>query len=227
VAVASDLGMVAELAPVALNLVVAKRAEPGEDLASVLANGNIPELEWLGQIDVNARAANMTLLFITGLEQPRNTVASGLLTFAQHPDQWHLLRADRTLRQTAIEELLRWVPPNPYNRRTATTDLTLNGNTIHAGDKVTLWWPSANRDETVFTNPDSFEIQRYPNPHLSFGAGQHHCLGQEFAGLQTRCFLDVWLGRVDEIRQTGPVTFAPNNKHTVPLTAPVELSSAR
>ncbi|GAA1368701.1 cytochrome P450 [Streptomyces beijiangensis] len=202
----------------------AKRADPADDLGTLLAVGEIEGDST--PLTAKEREANANLILITGLEQPRNTVAGGVLALAHHPEQWQKLRADRTLLTSAVEEILRWNPPNPYNRRTATQDVDLHGTLIRAGEKVTLWWPSANRDESVFAEADTFDITRDPNPHLSFGHGIHLCLGEQFARLQLRLFLTELLDTVAEIRLTGPVVHAPNNKHTVLLDMPVELVPA-
>lgn len=203
-----------------------KRQEPAEDLASVLARGAIAQEHGEPPLTTRERDANAVLLLITGFEQPRNTIASGVLALAQHPEQWQALRKDRSLLPQAVEEILRWAPPNPYNRRTATRDVELHGRLIRAGDKVTFWWPSANRDEEVFDNPETFDIGRTRNPHLSFGTGTHFCLGEQVARLEIGLFLEALLDRVAEVRLTGPVVYAPNNKHTVILDMPVELVPA-
>ena len=209
-------------------LLLRKRAQPGEDVATVLAVGELSEDRGdeppLSPLE---RAVNLTVLMVTGLEQPRNTIAGGVLAFAEHPGQWQALREDRSLMPGAIEEVLRWNPPNPYNRRTATRDMELHGRTINAGDKVTFWWPSANRDEAVYTDPDRFDIRRDPNPHLSFGYGAHFCLGDETARLQIRLVLEELLDRAEEIRPAGKVVWVANNKHTVLLDVPLEFSAAR
>jgi len=204
-------------------LVATKRGSVDEDLASLLANGDIEATGGEGPLTQRERAANASLMFVTGLEQPRNTIAGAVQAFADHPDQWKALRADRSLLPSAVEEALRWNPPNPYNRRTATRDVELRGSLIRAGDKVTFWWPSANRDEEVFTEPDVFDIRRNPNPHLSFGTGTHFCMGDEVGRLGIRLVLETLLDRVADIRMIAPVTYAPNNKHTVILDMPVEL----
>ncbi|MFJ9153522.1 cytochrome P450 [Streptomyces sp. NPDC102270] len=200
-----------------------KREEPAQDLGSVLAAGAIDGGQGEPPLTDQERDANAVLILITGFEQPRNTIAGGVLALAQHPDQWQALRKDRSLLPQAVEEILRWVPPNPYNRRTATRDVVLHGHRIAAGDKVTFWWPSANRDEDVFDNASAFDISRSHNPHLSFGTGTHFCLGDQVARLEIRLFLEALLEKVAEIRLTGPVVHAPNNKHTVILDMPVEL----
>ncbi|MFC9330338.1 cytochrome P450 [Kitasatospora sp. NPDC057015] len=207
-------------------LLAAKRLDPGEDLGTLLALGELPEGTGQPPLTEVEREANTSVLLVSGFEQPRNTIAGGLLGFAHHPDQWRQLRADRSLLPGAVEEVLRWLPANPYNRRTLTRDVELHGQRMRAGDKVTLWWPSANRDETVFADPDRFDIRRDPNPHLSFGYGTHYCLGDEFGRLEIRLALEALLDRVAEIRPAGPETWAPNHKHTVLLDAPVELVPA-
>lgn len=201
-----------------------KRTAPAADLGSVLARGAIEAPHGEAPLTDQERDANAVLILITGFEQPRNTIAAGVLALAQHPDQWQALRKDRSLLPRAIEEILRWAPPNPYNRRTATRDVVLHGHRIKAGDKVTFWWPSANRDEDVFDDASAFDISRTHNPHLSFGTGTHFCLGDQVARLELRLFLEALLDKVADVRLTGPVVLAPNNKHTVILDMPVELA---
>ncbi|MDH6134254.1 cytochrome P450 [Kitasatospora sp. MAA4] len=207
-------------------LLAAKRLDPADDLGSVLALAELPEGSGQPPLTEVEREANTSVMLVSGFEQPRNTIAGGLLAFAQNPDQWRELRADRSLLPTAVEEVLRWLPANPYNRRTLTRDVELHDRQMRAGDKVTLWWPSANRDETVFADPEHFDIRRDPNPHLSFGAGTHYCLGDAFGRLEIRLALEALLDRVEEIRPAGPEVWAPNNKHTVLLDVPVELVPA-
>lgn len=204
-------------------LLAAKAADPDDDLGSVTAAGDIVGAAPLTPLE---RMSNLVLLVLTGNEQPRNTGAAGVLALAQHPEQWRALRADRSLLPGAIEEMLRWAPPNPYNRRTATRDVDFRGQHIRAGDKVTFWWAAANRDEAVFPEPDTFDIRRDPNPHLSFGAGRHSCVAGELGRVELTVLVETLLDRVAEIRLTGPVAWAPSNKHAVLLDLPVELVPA-
>lgn len=204
----------AELTAYAAELVSAKVARPRNDLASLLATADLTRQE---------RESNLALLFLTGGEQPRNVLAEGILALARHPDQWQALRADRSLLNSAVEEILRWSPPNPYNRRTATRDVQMGDARIRRGDKVTLWWPSANHDEEIFADPTVFDIRRDPNPHLTFGHGTHYCLGAEVARLEIRVFLEELLDRVSDLTVTGLVTRAPSNKHSVILELPLRL----
>ncbi|MGV9248161.1 cytochrome P450 [Streptomyces sp. NPDC003710] len=208
------------------SLLDAKRRHPADDLGTVLAIGELPANSGQAPLSEMEREANASVMLVSGFEQPRNTIAGGLLAFAQNPDQWQALRKDRSLLPTAVEEVLRWLPANPYNRRTLTRDVELHGQRMRAGDKVTLWWPAANRDESVFPGASRFDIRRDPNPHLSFGHGVHYCLGDAFGRLEIRLALEALLDRVEEIRLTGTETWAPNNKHTVLLDVPAELVPA-
>ena len=101
-----------------------------------------------------------------------------------------------------------------YNRRTATRDAELRGETIRAGDKVTLWWASANRDEATFADPFRFDIGRAPNPHLAFGHGTHFCLGANVARLEMRLVFEAMLDRFENFALAGPVEWQPSNSHT-------------
>lgn len=207
----------------AQGVLAAKQADPGDDLGSVLCAGELTGGEPLTDVE---RFTNLLVLLVTGIEQPRNTIAGGVAAFARDPGQWQALRADRRLLPGAVQEVLRWAPPNPYNRRTATRDVELGGQLIRAGEKVTVWWPSANRDESVYPDPSTFDIRRPVNPHVSFGYGTHHCLGAAVGELGIGVLLDVLADQVARIRLTGQEVHAPNNKHTVLLRMPVELRPA-
>ncbi len=116
-----------------------------------------------------------------------NGISGGLLAFMQNPEQRIRLEQDQALWPKAVEEILRFVSPVLNGMvRTATEDIEVREVTIKAGDKVTLWYPSANRDEEVFADPFAFDIGRDPNPHITFGAGPHFCLGASLARLEIR-----------------------------------------
>ena len=163
------------------------------------------------------------LLIAAGSETTRNSLTLGVLALAEHPDQWRALADDRSLLPSAADEILRWASTTPYNRRTATADTVLGGRRIAAGDKVTLWWASANHDEAVFTDPFAFDVRRSPNPHLAFGHGSHFCLGSTLARTEIRLVLDALLDRFAAIRPAGPVERTRSNKHTGVRHAPVTL----
>lgn len=196
-------------------LIDEKRRCPADDILSAVAHAEI-------EADDGSRAPLtdlellmfFSLLMAAGSETTRNSIAAGLMALMDHPDQWQLLRDDRSLLTSATEEILRWTSSTPYNRRTATRDVEVRGQTIRAGDKVTLWWASANRDDDAFADPFRFDARRDPNPHLTFGHGSHFCLGANLARVEIRLVFDALLDRFAEIRAVGPVEWTRSNKHT-------------
>jgi cytochrome P450 len=201
------------------NALKARRDGTAEDFLSLIAGAELPADQ--RQLSAYEREVFFNLVMGAGSEPPRNAIAHGLLALAERPELWRELRADRSLVPGAVEEMLRWSSPTPYNRRTATRDLDFRGVRIKAGDKVTFWWASANRDEAVFADPFSFDIHRDPNPHLAFGAGAHSCLAETLGRLELRLVLEALLDRVGELRTAGAVRWARSNKHTVILKMPV------
>src|SRR5438445_675158 len=132
-------------------------------------------------------------------------IAAGMLALMQHPDERRRLLADPSLMPTAVEEMLRWVSPVMYFRRTATRDAELRGQPIREGDKLTVWYGSANRDEEVFPHADRFDVGRTPNDHLAFGIGHHFCLGANLARLEIQIMFEELLRRLPDIELAGPV----------------------
>jgi cytochrome P450 len=187
-----------------------KRVDPGDDLLSVAATATIDGEPLTPQ----EQRMVFSLLVAAGSETTRNAIAGGMLALVGRPDLWAALHDDRGLLGPAVEEMLRWTSPTPYNRRTALVDAELAGVPIRAGDKVTLWWASANRDPEAFADPDTFDIGRTPNPHVAFGRGPHFCLGAALARMEMRVILDALLDRVGGFEVTGPVERVRSNKHT-------------
>ncbi len=153
------------------------------------------------------------LLIAAGSETTRNAIALGMAALIEHPEQWELLRKDSRTRASSVEEILRWSSPTLYNRRTATRDVELCGQRLRAGDKVTLWWASANRDEEVFEDPFRFDVGRSPNPHLAFGYRSHFCLGANLARLEIRIMLEELLARFKRLSLDAPIERFRTNKH--------------
>lgn len=183
------------------DLVEEKRAQPGEDLASVLANGEIngeplPHIELLSYFVLVATA---------GHDTTRNAMSGGLAALLEHPDQLALLREDPSRAKTAADEIVRWTSPVIHFIRTATEDTEVGGKAIKAGDNLVLFYPSANRDESVWDDPFEFRIDRDPNPHLGFGVGEHYCLGAALARMELRLFLEHFARRVTDIEVVGPL----------------------
>ncbi len=146
------------------------------------------------------------LLATAGNETTRHTISHGLMALLENPDQLGLLRGNyEEFGRTATDEMLRWATPVHHFRRTASVDTVLGGKEIAAGDKVTTWFVSGNRDEEVFEQPDRFDVTRKPNKHLTFGPGGiHHCLGAHLARLEVRVTFEDLLSRGVEFELTGP-----------------------
>jgi cytochrome P450 len=187
-------------------LIASKRAEPTDDMLSVVANEpGLSDLELY---------LFFSLQFSAGAETTRNGVGGGLLALAEHPEQFQALRADFHMLPTAVEEIVRWTSPSPSKRRTATRDVTLGGQSIAAGQKVQIWEGSANRDGGVFDRADEFDVARKPNPHLGFGQGVHYCLGANLARLELRVLYEELLSRFAAVRVVEPVEWTRSNRHT-------------
>lgn len=152
--------------------------------------------EFDGRFLTDADIGSLLVQMITaGNDTTVTMMAGGLWALLEHPDQCSRLRGDRTLIPSAVEEILRWFNPLHYFRRTATEDVVLGGSAIRKGDKVAMYYTSANRDEDVFADAQSFDITRSPNPQLSFGIGEHFCLGVHLARLEGRIFFEELLNR--------------------------------
>ncbi|OCB17983.1 cytochrome [Mycobacterium malmoense] len=194
-------------------LIASKRAEPTDDMLSVVANAMVDDADAPSLTDLELYLF-FSLLFSAGAETTRNAVAGGLLALASHPEQLRALRADLDALPTAVEEIVRWTSPSPSKRRTATRDVTLGGRSVRAGQKVQIWEGSANRDASVFERADEFDISRKPNPHLGFGQGVHYCLGANLARLELRVLYEELFSRFGAVRVVRPVEWARSNRHT-------------
>lgn len=173
----------------------------GQDLLSVLLRADV-DGESLSQFEVDVF---FMLLMNAGSETTRNLITGGTLALFEHPEQREVLFADPALVPTAIEEMLRWHTPVMHFRRTAREDTELGGQQIRAGDKVVMWYTSANRDAAAFRDPDVFDVARTPNEHVSFGAGgPHFCLGASLARLEARVLFEELVTRMPTLTAAGP-----------------------
>ncbi len=147
------------------------------------------------------------LLMVAGNETTRNAISGGMQALIENPEQWERLKADpQGLKGTAADEIVRWVSPVMDFRRTVMKDTELGGVQLKAGDKIVMYYPSANRDETVFENADQFDVGRNPNPHIGFGGGgPHYCLGRHLAKLEIELMLETLARKIDTVELTGPV----------------------
>jgi hypothetical protein len=187
-------------------LAAARRAEPQADLASVLANARI-DGEAMSELDL---LAYFLLIATAGHDTTRNAIAGGLLALAEHPEQLHRLRNDIGLIPSAADEIVRWTSPVTHFIRTPLHDVEIRGQKVRAGDSLVLFYPSANRDEDVFEDPDVFRIDRSPNPHLGFGFGEHFCLGAKLARMEIQVLLERILPRLESLEAAGEPVYTPS-----------------
>ena len=213
----------AALARYAAGLVEEKRARPADDVYSVVIHATLPD-DRAPRLSDPELSQFFFLLFAAGSETTRKAIAGGLRALVQAPEQLARLRADLSLLPVAIEEIVRWTTPSVYKRRTATCDLTLHGEKIRAGDKLTVWEMSANRDEQVFDAPFELDVGRDPNPHLGFGFGMHYCLGASLARLEMRLLFEELLPRFPRIELIGPPRYTRDNRLFGLKELPVRLS---
>jgi len=196
-------GMMAamQLAMYANELAERRRREPREDIVTELLRAEV-DGERLTQAEFNAF---VLILAVAGNETTRNLISGGLALLCEHPAERRRLQADPALLPTAIDEMLRYHPPVLHFRRTAMRNVELRGEHIREGDKVSIWYASANRDEDVFPEADRFDVGRTPNDHLSFGFGPHYCLGAALAQLEARVMFEELFARLPDIALAGPV----------------------
>jgi cytochrome P450 len=190
-----------------------KRRNPGEDIMSNLMR----EVDDTGGKVSIGEFENLFWLFaVAGNETLRNALPGGLLALMSNVDEYRRLRADRGLLRTAVEEMLRWWTPVMRFRRTATVDTELGGARIMAGDKVVVWFSSANRDDRAFPDPDRFDVARAANDHLSFGHGPHYCIGAHLAKVQMRALFTAMFDILGEVEPAGePVRLRSNFQNGV------------
>jgi len=200
-----------------------KRARPGDDLASRLLacevdGRRLDDMEFL---------LFFLLLVDAGGDTTRNLLSGGLLALMEHPDQFAWLKADIPGRlATAREELLRWASPVIYMRRTARHDVELGGKTIKAGQKVVMYFGSANRDPSRFDHADRLDLSRPENAHNAFGAGAHACLGQHIARVEIDAMLVEVLTRMTDFELAAPPEWLASNFISGPRTMPLKFRAA-
>lgn len=199
-------------------LAARKRAEPGDDIATALLNAEV-DGERLTDLEFNMF---FLLLINAGGDTTRNLVSAGILAMIDHPDQQARLDADPSLLPTTIEEMLRYTSPVTVFVRTATADTEVGGVKVKKGDRAAMFYPSANRDENHFAEPERFDIGRAPNPHLAFGGGgTHFCLGANLARVEAAAIIPEVLSRMKGLERAGPVERVRSNLmngiHSMPV----------
>lgn len=173
---------------------------PVDDLMSILVHADIDG----DRLEPDAIVHESLLILIGGDETTRHVISEGYYQLLRHPEQRAALAADVSLVPGAVEEMLRWVSPIKNMVRTATRDVELHGQGIAEGDELMLLYPSANRDEAVFTDPETFDIGRNPNDHVAFGFGAHFCLGNSLARLEIRVMVEQLLARLPDLELDFP-----------------------
>lgn len=181
-------------------LASARAKVPADDLVSVLAAAEIDGRK----LNLDEIMLNCDNLLVGGTENTRIATSGGMLAFLQHPDQWKALSAEPALLRSAVEEVLRWTSTATHIMRTATRPVTLRGRRIEAGERVTLWNPSANRDESVFDDPDRFSVYRNVNRHLALGTGEHFCLGGTLGRAELRLVYEELMRNTERVELDGP-----------------------
>jgi cytochrome P450 family 142 subfamily A polypeptide 1 len=205
-AAAGFLEAIGEFSPPLFEKFEAAKTDPTDDLISVWAHAESAGCPYTAQMLVNETG----LVISGGAETTRTVISRGLATLAEHPDQWEAMAADPTLVPDAVEELIRWVTPLNNFFRTATADAEVAGMAVKAGDRFLLAYPSANRDEAVFTDPDTFDIRRHPNPHVAFGFGTHFCLGASLARYELGLLFSRLSSELTNLQVVGPPDIEAN-----------------
>ncbi|MBL7552923.1 cytochrome P450 [Frankia sp. AgB1.9] len=212
-----------EMALYAAGFAARRRTEPpSEDLTSLLLAGDFGG-RTMSDLDYGSFFVQ---LVTAGNDTTQTMLSAGLSALLDHPDQLAALRADRALIPGAVEEILRWANPLHHFRRTALADTELAGRQIRAGDRLATYFTAANRDEAVFDNPDAFDIGRSPNRHLSFGKGEHFCLGAHLARLEGRVFFEELLTAFRGIERAGAPVRVRSNLNNAFKSLPVRLTPA-
>jgi cholest-4-en-3-one 26-monooxygenase len=184
-----------------------RRNNPRKDIVSTLLEGEV-DGHSLSELDFNLF---FLLLSVAGNETTRNAMSHGMAALLDNPDQYQILVEDPSAIDTAVEEIVRWASPVMYFRRNVTEDTELRGVPIKEGDKVSVWYISANRDEDVFEEPFRFDVRRHPNDHIAFGSGHHFCLGFNLARLEIKVLFEEMTKRVTKVESVGDISRLRSN----------------
>ena len=197
-----------ELFKMGRDMIEERRKNPTDDLMSVVANTKVEG----GELPPELLDGFFLLMVIAGNETTRNTITGGLMALTENPEEREKLLKDPSLISNATDEMLRWVTSVIYFRRTATKDTQIRGQDIKKGDKVVMWYGSANRDEDIFENGNLFQVDRQnAKKHLAFGAGEHLCLGNRLGHMQIRILFEEMLERYPNIHSTSEPVRVPSN----------------
>lgn len=208
-----------ELAMFAMQTYQERKENPGEDLISMLVHSDIN-----GEpLTIQDYLSAMILLVVAGNETTRNSISGGVWALSEHPEEKRKLLDDPALIPRAVEEIIRWVHPVIYMRRTAKEDTLIGGQEVRKGDKLAMWYMSGNRDEDKWDDPFVFNVTREGPRHLSFGHGQHLCIGWRLAEMQLTILLEELLSRFPNIKVVGEINRLRSNFLNSPKTMQVTL----
>ena len=183
-----------------LEIIADRREHPRDDVMTIFCQAEIDG----ERLDDESIVQEMLLILIGGDETSRHVLSGGMLELLHDPEQMALMRRSDVDLALAADEMIRWASPVQNMARTATRDVEVRGQTVHEGDQVMLFYPSANRDEEVFVDPHRFDVRRNPNPHVAFGFGTHFCLGASLARLEVRVMFEELLPRMADIQLAAP-----------------------
>ena len=194
--------LIADFGALFTRIIEDRRANPRDDLASMLANAKMPDGSPMGPIET---FGYYLIVFTAGHDTTRNAISGGLQALLENPDQLKKLCDSPTeaMGKSTVEEIVRWTSPVNYMRRRILQDVELHGVKLKAGDDLVMYYGSANRDESVFENPFQFDITRHPNRHLGFGTGEHFCLGAHVARLSSRALFLELARRAEVLEPAG------------------------
>ncbi len=209
----------------AQGVIAEKRARPRDDLATKILNAEVDGKRF---DDIDFQLFFM-LLVDAGGDTTRNLVGGGMLALFEHPDERRkLARSLDSLLPSAVEEMLRWVSPVVYMRRTVVEDTELGGRKVRAGQKVVMYYGAANRDPAAFANAERFDVTRDPNPHVAFGGGgSHFCLGAHVARIEIEAMLREIFTRLPDMEPTGPAEWLPSTFISGPKHLPVRFTRGK
>jgi cytochrome P450 len=188
--------------PYLRSLIADRRAQPRDDLSSLIANSPLSD---------RAAVTYLMIIAVAGHDTTRSALAGGMLALISNPSQLELLKSRPDLYESAANEIVRFTSPVVHFLRQAVEDCTLGGQQIRAGDRLMLFYPSANRDSAVFSDPFAFRVDRDPNPHLGWGVGEHYCLGANLARLEILILLEELIPRLSSVSLTGPPEWMASN----------------
>ena len=200
---AASQQLIADFGALFTRIIADRRANPTDDLASLLANAKMADGSPMGPIET---FGYYLIVFTAGHDTTRNAISGGMQALLDYPDQLAKLCGNPSLAKSAVEEIVRWTSPVNYMKRHLLEDVELHGTKMKAGEQLVMFYASANRDDTVFDDPFRFDITRHPNRHLGFGTGEHFCLGSHVARLSARALFLELANRIEMMEPAGEPT---------------------